>query len=70
MVNTPSETHAERQPRLPMSRAAASGSNPSPTPCVAPNNAMAMGRRRMNQLLMAVVVPSSKGLENTARPGT
>ena len=29
-----------------------------------------MALRRMNQLLTAVDVPNSKGLENTARPGT
>ena len=29
-----------------------------------------MGLRRMNQLLTAVEVPNSSGLENTARPGT
>ena len=70
MVNTPKATQAERQLKASISIAAAKGSRPSPTPCTAPNHANAMGRRRMNQLLMAVVVPSSRGLENTARPGT
>ena len=69
-VNTPSATQADCQPKPSISMAAASGRSPSPTPCTAPNQAKAMGRRRMNQLLMAVVVPSSSGLENTARPGT
>ena len=69
-VNTPRATQAERHSKASISIAAAKGSSPKPTPWTAPNHARAMGRRRMNQLLMAVVVPSSKGLEKTARPGT
>ena len=47
-----------------------SGKALRPSPSMIPIYARAMGRRRMNQLLTAVEAPSSRGLENTARPGT
>ena len=69
-VAAPNVTQAVRHPQPVISNAAIIGRTVSPIPWRAPNRAKASGRRRTNQLEIAVEVPSSKGLEKTALPGT
>jgi hypothetical protein len=70
MVNIPMASQAVRQPQPLISTCAINGNIVRPMPWMIPIKANAIGRRRMNQLLTAVDVPNSNGLENTARPGT
>ena len=69
-VAVPNVTQAVRHPQPVISNPAISGRTVSPIPWSAPNRAKASGRRRTNQLEIAVEVPSSNGLEKTALPGT
>ena len=70
MVNMPRASQAVRQPHPLIRTWAIKGNMVRPMPWMIPMRANAIGLRRMNQLLTAVDVPSSNGLENTARPGT
>ena len=69
-VKMPSHAQALRQPQPPMRKSATSGMAARPVLWLTVSRNRARGRRRMNQLLMAVVVPSSRGLAKAIRPGT
>ena len=49
---------------------ATKGMTARPAPLATVSTAKPKGRRRMNQLLMAVGIPSSKGPEKVILPGT
>ena len=69
-VKSPMATQAVRQPHPPMISWAARGMTARPAPLDIASMANPRGRRRMNQLLMAVGILSSSGPAKTIRPGT
>ena len=67
-VYRPRDIHATRQSQATMIRCATKGIRANPVPWEPFSRPRAAGRRRMNQLLTAVEVPSSRGLAKDILP--
>ena len=68
-VNIPRKVHAVRHPHSPMIICAVSGIIARPAPFAIVSTANPSGLRLINQLLIAVGRPSSRGPENIILPG-